>query len=309
MKEYEDLILTLTSSDNRYLVLTAENRALIRNLPQSIGEKFIDTGITEQTMIGVAAGLALRGRIPICHALAAFLTMRSFEFIRTDIGIANLNVKLCGFIPGILSDANGPTHQAIEDISIMRGIPNMHVFAPANAEDMLQMLPIIWSSPNPSYIRVLTQKGTYNHSEFHYGKAEVIKKGNDANILVYGYLFNEALLASETINASGLSIGLVNMRCLKPIDEALIIELANEGKPIFIIEDHFQIGGLYTIVAETLLKNNKTAKVHSISFQERWFKPSLLSAVLEYEKMNAHHLVKIINQSLTNTPTHVEQYN
>src|SRR5215475_6827937 len=140
---YEALLLDLARADERIVVMTAENRAPIRSVPSQLGDRFVDTGITEQTMIGMAAGLALRGRIPVVHALASFLTMRAFEFIRTDAGIPNLPVKLSSFIPGFLSDANGPTHQAIEDIALMRGIPNMTVFAPADEQDLVGMLPQI----------------------------------------------------------------------------------------------------------------------------------------------------------------------
>src|ERR1700759_4332932 len=132
---YEELLTREALADERFVVMTAENRALVRNIYAHLSSRFIDTGITEQTMIGAAAGLALRGRVPVVHALASFLTMRAFEFIRTDVGIANLPVKLCGYIPGFLSDANGPTHQAIEDVSILRGIPGMEVYAPADEHD------------------------------------------------------------------------------------------------------------------------------------------------------------------------------
>ena len=131
---YEELLTELAVNDERFIVMTAENRALIRNLPAKLGKRFVDTGITEQTMVGAAAGLALRGRIPVLHALASFLSMRAFEFVRTDAGIPNLPVKLSAFIPGFLSDGNGATHQAIEDISIMRGIPNVTVFAAADEQ-------------------------------------------------------------------------------------------------------------------------------------------------------------------------------
>src|SRR6476620_1574638 len=114
------------------MVLTAENRAAIRNLPAKIGDRFIDVGIAEQTMIGMAAGLALRGRIPVCHALATFLTLRAFEFSRPDVGIPRLPVKLVGGVPGFLSDGHRPTHQALEDIALMRGVPGMQVFCPAD---------------------------------------------------------------------------------------------------------------------------------------------------------------------------------
>src|ERR1700749_786930 len=167
---YEELIKKLALEDERFVIMTAENRALIRNLPGVLKDRFIDTGITEQTMIGAAAGLALRGRIPVVHALATFLTLRAFEFIRTDVGIANLPVKLSGFIPGFLSDGNGPTHQAIEDISLMRGIPNITVFAPADEDDLLKMLPTIWNAPHPAYTRINTRKTSYVHADYEPGK-------------------------------------------------------------------------------------------------------------------------------------------
>ena len=149
MKNYEQTLLELMAADERIVVMTAENRAAIRNLPNLAPERFIDTGITEMTMVGAAAGLALRGRVPVLHALATFLTLRAFEFVRTDVGIGNLPVKLVGGVPGFLSDGNGPTHQAIEDVALMRGIPHMHVFCPADEEDMLLGLPHIINSPHP----------------------------------------------------------------------------------------------------------------------------------------------------------------
>src|ERR1700761_268856 len=171
---YEELLTQISLTDERVVVMTAENRALVRNLPGLLGKRFIDTGITEQTMIGAAAGLALRGRIPVVHALASFLTMRAFEFVRTDAGIPNLPIKLSGFIPGFLSDGHGPTHQAIEDISIMRGIPNVNVLAPADEDDLVKMLPAIWSEKSPAYTRINTRKTNYEHAPFEWGKAEVI---------------------------------------------------------------------------------------------------------------------------------------
>src|SRR5215475_12524824 len=104
---YEELLTQTALEDERIVVMTAENRALVRNIPKVLGNRFIDTGITEQTMVGVAAGLALRGRIPVAHALATFLTMRAFEFIRTDVGIPSLPVKIVGWVPGFMSESNG----------------------------------------------------------------------------------------------------------------------------------------------------------------------------------------------------------
>jgi len=290
---YEEL-LTQTALDNeQVVVMTAENRALVRNLPGILGKRFIDTGITEQTMIGAAAGLALRGRKPVVHALAAFLTMRAFEFVRTDAGIPNLPVKLSGFIPGLLSDANGPTHQAIEDVSIMRGIPNVTVFAPADEDDLVKMLPEIWASPSPAYTRINTRTTIYSHEPFTIGKAEVIAKGTDVTLLTYGLLFEQALAAFEILTAEGLSVGLVNMRSLKPVDEAAILEAAGSDL-VVTIEDHFITGGLYTIVAEVLLKHRTTADVLPIAFNERWFKPALLPDVLQHEGLTGKQIAERI---------------
>jgi transketolase len=279
---YEELLTATALNDEQVIVMTAENRALVRNLPAVLGKRFIDTGITEQTMIGAAAGLALRNRIPIVHALAAFLTMRSFEFVRTDLGIANLPVKLSGFIPGFLSDANGPTHQAIEDISIMRGIPNVTVFAPADEDDLVKMLPQIWQSPNPAYTRINTRKTGYEHEPFELGKAEVVSTGTDVTILTYGLMFEQALIAVDILKNEGLSVGLVNMRSLKPVDEQVILQTAATSELVVTLEDHFLTGGLFTIIAEVLLKNHASAKVLPIALNEKWFKPALLPDVLQH---------------------------
>jgi transketolase len=291
---YEELLTGLAIKDERFIVMTAENRALIRKLPQLLGNRFIDTGITEQTMIGAAAGLALRGRLPVVHALASFLSMRAFEFIRTDAGIPALPVKLSAFIPGLLSDANGPTHQAIEDISIMRGIPNMTVFAPADEDDLVKMLPKIWESTKPAYTRINIRQTSYVHAPYVPGKAEVIAKGTDVTILTYGLLFEQALIAIEILKQEGLSAGLINMRSLKPVDEQAILDAVAESKLIVTLEDHFLTGGLYTIVAEVLLKHQKTNAVLPFALKEKWFKPALLPAVIEHEGFSGKQLAETI---------------
>jgi transketolase len=301
---YEELLTKTALQDDRIIVMTAENRALVRNIPAVLGERFIDTGITEQTMIGMAAGLALRGRIPIVHALASFLTMRAFEFIRTDVGIAHLPVKLSGFIPGFLSDGNGPTHQAIEDVALMRGIPGMEVYCPADEDDLVKMLPAIWKTAAPAYVRINHKTGLYKHDLFEPGKAEVISEGQDVTILVYGFLFENAMQAKEILQEKGLSVGLVNMRSLKPIDEVAILKAALKTDLIVTIEDHFKCGGLYSIVAEVLLSHRLTANVFSLALNEKWFRPGLLTEVLEHEAftatMMAQKIYGQINQQLEN---------
>jgi transketolase len=271
---------------------------LVRNAPRQLGNRFIDTGITEQTMVGMAAGLALRGRIPIVHALAPFLTMRAFEFIRTDVGIAHLPVKLSGYIPGFLSDGNGPTHQSIEDVAIMRGIPGMEVYCPADEDDLVKMLPAVWASAAPAYVRINHRKGIYEHTAYIPGEAEMIAEGKDLTILVYGFLFENAVQAKEILEKEGLSVGLVNMRSLKPVDEGAIVEAARGSGRLVTIEDHLQTGGLYSIVAEVMLRHRElNVEVLPLALEDRWFRPGLLDEVLETEGFTSRQIAARIKNS------------
>ncbi len=281
---YEEILINLAEKNSNIIIMTAENRAAIRNLPSKIKSQFVDVGISEQTMIGMAAGLALKGRIPVVHALSTFLTMRAFEFIRTDIGIGNLPVKIVGAVAGFLSEANGPTHQAIEDISLMRGIPPMHVFAPADEEDLLIALPGIINSPYPSYIRYTNSKASISHNkEFKIGKAEVISEGEDITIITYGTLFKEALTAAEILKFKNKSVGIINLRSLKPIDHETIENVCRKSNLIVTLEDHFITGGLFSILSEFLVIKRINARVFPIALNNQWFKPALLQDVLEYE--------------------------
>lgn len=284
---YEQLLEKLVKEDDRFVIMTSENRAAIRNLPDKIRNKFIDTGITEMTQIGMAAGLALRGRIPVTHALSSFLTMRAFEFIRTDVGIPNLPVKVVGGFSGLLSEANGPTHQALEDVSLMRGIPNVNVFCPADDDDMMKCLEIVLKSNSPYYIRYNNRKPRYKHSkDFHEGKAEIIKDVNYVTILTYGVLFSEALEVMSLLERNGIKTGLINLRTLKPIDEEILIKSLNRSRLTVTIEDHFLTGGLHTILSEVALKYNVTGKVLPFAFDDKWFKPALFKDVLNYENLS-----------------------
>jgi len=292
---YETMLATLAERDPRLVVLTAENRAAIRGLPPKLGPRFIDTGITEQTLIGMSAGLALRGRLPVAHALATFLTMRPFEFIRTDIGIPALPVKLVGAVPGVLSEANGPTHQALEDVALMRGIPNMGVFCPADSEELLRGLPEILLSSSPWYIRHTERPPVCSHDpHFRIGKAEVVSDGTDIGILVMGVLFREAYEAAARLRAAGLSVRLVNLRTVQPLDEAAVLETAAKTRLVVTVEDHFLTGGLHSILAEVLLRHRYTAHTLAVGFPGRWFVPALLPEVLRVEELDGPGLAERI---------------
>ena len=259
---YEEKIIEIASENQEVLVMTAENRAAIRNVPEALGDRFIDVGIAEQTLIGTAAGLALRGRVPIAHGIAAFLVLRAFEFIRSDLGIANLPVKLVGWQPGLLSEANGPTHQAVEDVALIRTIPGMEIFCPADQDELVDGMPSVIDRPGPVYVRYNSSEPAITHtSVLQYGRAELVYEGSDVAILVYGFLLREAVKATVILRDEGLSVRLLNMRTLSPLDEEAILDSVARARLMVTIEDHLLTGGLYSAVAETLLKHRATCHV------------------------------------------------
>ena len=292
---YEHILEELVAADDRVVVMTAENRAAIRNLPDKIGDRFIDVGICEMTMTGAAAGLALRGRIPVTHALSTFLTLRAFEFVRTDVGIPDLPVKFVGGVPGFLSEANGPTHQAVEDIALMRGIPNMNIFCPSDAADLEIGIRDVILSDAPFYIRFAANASAVEHSpEFEIGKAEVISEGNDVTLLTYGFMLREALKTKAILESEGRSVRLLNLRTIKPIDVDAILRAALETALIVTIEDHFLTGGLYSILGEIALRHQIAPNVIPFALEERWFKPALLEDVLSYEGFTGKQIAEAI---------------
>ncbi len=296
---YEAALLAAAERDERVMVLTAENRAAIRGLPDKLGDRFIDFGICEQTMIGAAAGLALRGRIPVAHALATFLTLRAFEFIRTDVGISGLPVKLVGGVPGFLSDANGPTHQAIEDVALMRGIPGMQVICPTDEDELVQALPEILASDRPAYIRYIAGPAKFAHSaRFELGRAERLADGHHVTLLSYGLLVREVVTAAALLAERGVSARVLNLRSLVPLDQAAVLEAARETAALVTIEDHFVTGGLFSITAELAARNRVTTPIVPIALEGRWFRPALLPDVLRTEGFTAPQLATRIERAL-----------
>lgn len=294
---YEQGLADLCAARPDVLVLTAENRAAIRSLPELLGPRFIDVGICEQTLVGAAAGLALRGRRPIVHALASFLTMRAFEFIRTDVGLPRLPVILVGYVPGVLSEANGPTHQALEDVALMRGIPGLEVFCPADEDELAEALPALVERGRPCYVRYVSGPAVVPHLPYLAGRAELLRAGEGGiAILTYGFLVGEALDAARRLAAVGVSARVVHLRTLQPVDERAILD-ATRSRLLVTLEDHFTTGGLFSIVAETLLRHGRAARCLALGFEGRWFRPALLPEVLDREGLSGARVAERILQA------------
>lgn len=261
---YQDALSDLCDADPRLVVMTAENRATLRRLGPRLGERFIDVGIAEQTLVGAAAGMALGGHVPIVHGLAAFLTMRAFEFCRTDVGLAELPVKLVGNVPGFLSEHNGPTHQAIEDVALMRLIPSMRIFAPSDREELVAALHEIVSDPYPWYIRFNDRPASVDHAGWETGVAETLSQGEVVTILTYGYMVTPALSAARLLESAGVGVTVVNMRTLAPFDTGAILR-ALDTRLCVTVEDHHRSGGLATMVAEVALAHRRSTAVLTLA--------------------------------------------
>jgi transketolase len=318
MTPYETAIQKLVEDDPSIIIMTAENRAPMRSLIPLLKDNFVDVGIAEQTMIGMAAGLALGGRRPIVHALAAFLTMRSFEFIRTDVGIPGLPVIMMGFVPGFLSDGNGPTHQAIEDVGLMRMIPNVNVFVPADQEELAGALPELIRSESPWYVRfpaLIRGHAPQAGETIFPGEPTQIQDGAGVCILSYGMLLEEVRRAGRILRSEGIEPAIVNVHTLKPLPAGSLKPFFERYRMIVTVEDHFQLGGLTSIVRECMGDYAREAHepgrpipAHlAISLEERFFRPAMLEEVLSIEGFSGEAIAeKILQASKTESETYAK---
>lgn len=304
MNRYEVLLRDRCAIDPRLMVLTAENRGHMRNVPPMLGNRFVDVGIAEQTMIGMAAGLASRGRVVVVHALAAFLTLRAFEFIRDDVAIPNLPVIMVGMVPGILSDGNGPTHQAIDDVGLMRGLPNVGVFAPADEEEFVEGMAELFDNPRPCYVRYVAGPTVYHREErrsLHRGViiSDERESCPDVAILVYGAILSQAIEAAQILERDGVSVRLVHMPMIEPMDEAVVTEALKDAVITVVVEDHLIRTGLYAAVCEIASRHRIAAVIHSIGLST-WFPAGRLHQVLQVSGLDptsiASRLAELLGQ-------------
>lgn len=236
-------------------------------------DRFINVGVAEANMIGVAAGLALSGKNVYCYSIVPFLTMRCLEQTRVDLCYQNLNVKLVGVGGGLSYGLEGMTHHAIEDISIMRSLPNMTVVAPG---DVLEVEAVVKRSSNhkgPIYIRLGRDGEPQVHEvlpRFEIAKGIVIKSGSDIAIIATGTMLHPAKVAADTLRSRGLSVSLISMHTIKPLDEDLVEQCARQSEAIFTVEEHSIIGGLGSAMAEALIELGYKGFFRRIGLPDRY---------------------------------------
>jgi len=234
-------------------------------------ERFFSFGIAEQNIAGVAAGMALEGKIPFFSTYGVFAALRTTDQIRVSICYNNLPVKIGGAHGGISVGPDGATHQALEDLAIMRALPNMTVLSPCDAtQTRLAVLASIDQVKGPCYIRFGREPVpdfTFPDQQFIVGKAQILNEGNDISIIATGHMVWEALQSSAELEKSGVKARVINIHTIKPIDKETIIRAAKETGKIVTVEEHQVIGGLGSAVAEVVAENYPV-KVKMIGMQD-----------------------------------------
>lgn len=221
-------------------------------------DRFFNVGIAEQNLMGISAGMASVGLIPFASTFAMFATGRAYEQIRNSIAYPKLNVKIVGSHSGLTVGEDGATHQALEDISLMRGLPNMTVLVPSDYAETVAAIKAAAEHYGPVYIRtgrMAVEDIHPNGVEFKIGKGELLKEGSDVAIIATGICVKMALDAAEMLLAEGIKARVINMSTIKPIDKKIIVEAAKDCKKIITVEEHSIIGGLGSAVSEVVVEN------------------------------------------------------
>jgi len=258
---YGDALVALGKKRNDVVVLGADLSGSTKTakFAKVFPERFFNIGIAEQDMVGTAAGLAVGGKLPFASTFAVFATGRAWEQVRQSVCYPNLNVKIVASHAGITVGEDGGSHQSVEDIAVMRVLPNMTVIVPADGPETMQAIEAVAEYKGPCYVRVGRNKVPTLFGEdytFKIGKAHVFHQGKDAAIIAVGIMVAEALKARDLLKAEGIDAGVINMSTIKPIDAQAVIAAAGHCGAIVTAEEHSIIGGLGGAVAEVLSESS-----------------------------------------------------
>ena len=280
------------------VVLTADLAGATKTslFEKEFPDRFINVGIAEQNMIGTSAGLATTGKIPFASTFAMFAAGRAYDQIRNSVAYPKLNVKICGTHAGVTVGEDGATHQMLEDLSLMRSIPNMTVLCTSDDVQTRWAIKEMAKIDGPVYIRLarVATPVIYNENQkFEIGKMVQIGDGTDATVFATGVEVAEALKAKEELEKENINIRVVDVHTIKPIDREMIIKCARETKKLITIEDHSIIGGLGTAVCEVLSEECPT-KVVRMGMQDRFGKSGKAEQLLKYFKLDSQAIIEEI---------------
>ena len=265
------------------------------NFAKKFPERFFDMGIAEANMMSTSAGMATTGKVPFASTFAVFAAGRSYDQIRNSICYPNLNVKICSTHSGITVGEDGATHQMLEDISMMRTLPNMKVLSPADDIETKWAIEEAYKQKGPVYVRLsrLATPIIYDENQkFEFGKMIQIGNGIDATIFASGDVLAEALKAKEILaKAKGIDIRVVDVHTIKPIDEEMIVKCAKETKRLISIEDHNVIGGLGSAISE-VLTSKYPAKLERIGINDEFGKSGKAEELVKFYGLSAEKIVE-----------------
>ena len=286
--------------DEKIVVLDADllSSTKVDYFKEKHPDRFIEVGIAEADMIGTAAGLATCGKIPFAASFAAFSTGRVYDQIRSSIAYPKLNVKIIGTHAGITVGEDGATHQMLEDISLMRTLPNMTVLSTSDDVSTKAIVKEIAKYDGPVYLRLSREKTPVIYTEdteFKIGKGLQIGNGKDGTIFVCGDLVHEAIKVQEMMLEKGVNLRIVDMYSIKPIDEDLIVKCAKETGLLFTLEDHSVIGGLGSAVADVLVKSYPK-KLVKFGMQDEFGRSGRAEALLRYYGLDAISITKELSK-------------
>lgn len=286
-KVYGETLVELAGKNQRIVALDADlSKSTMTNLfQQQFPHRFFEMGIGEQNMISTAAGLALSGKIAFVNSFAVFASGRAYDQIRVSACIGKVNVKIIGSSCGLSDFGDGATHQGIDDIAIMRAIPNMTVLSPADGIETKKMVKAAVEYDGPVYIRINRNEMpdvTDENEKFKIGKPSLIRNGNDVTVFATGYMVFKALMAAEQLQKQGISLRVVNVSTLKPIDENAIKKLADGVKGIVTAEEHSVIGGLASAI--TFILRGLAVPIEAIAIKDTFGQ-----SALDYEQLLEHY--------------------
>lgn len=291
---YGEKLAELIAENKNIVVLDADltKSTKTADAKKACPERHFNAGIAEANMLGMAAGLAASGKIAFASSFAVFAAGRAFEIIRNSICYPKLNVKICATHAGLSVGEDGASHQSIEDVGIMRTLPNMKVFVPCDQYETKAVIDYVAKVQGPCYVRLGRGKveDVYDENKvFDFSKVDVLRQGKDVVLFAMGLMVQEALKAAEELDAT-----VVNVSSLKPLDEEGIKELLKSHKKAYALEEHNVIGGLYSAIAEVKAKTDITTPVYPIGVNDTFGESGKAKDVLAKYGLTAENIVKVV---------------
>lgn len=300
-QSYGEALAKIGKENKNIVVLDADLSGSTKTsiFAKEFPDRFINVGIAEQNLMGISAGLAAYGKIPFASTFAVFAAGRAYDQIRSSICYPNLNVKICATHAGITAGEDGATHQMLEDISLMRTMPNMQVFSPSDDIQTKWLIEEISKIQGPVYVRLARMATPVIYDEnqkFEIGKMVQLGEGTDASIFATGIMVSEALKAQEKLAQEGIYVRVIDVHTIKPIDREMIIKCAKETDKLITVEDHSIIGGLGSGICEVLLEEYPK-KVTRIGMKDRFGKSGKADQLLKYFKMDSGAIIEAVKDN------------